>query len=121
MRISDIQNSSLQQWVSSYTERTLSEAKSKRISPSAYNDLWRSYTELDWHALRSLQDLRPAARNRFSPDEIEVAIQKKLRSTPRLWRGKDVYDAPWSLSVEAHALQELLGIRPPETSVEALL
>jgi hypothetical protein len=122
MRIADISSSSLREWVIAYTDRTLSEARAKKTSSSAFNDLWRSYNELDWDSLRALQDLRPAARNRFSPDEIDLATQKKMRSLARLWRGKDAYDRPFSLALEAQVLREMLGIPdPPRSVVEVLL
>ena len=122
MRIADISSSLLREWVIAYTDRTLSESRSKKTSQSAFNDLWRSYNELDWASLRALQDLRASARARFSQEEVEMASQKKLRSLARLWRGKDAYDRPWSLALEAQVLREMLGLpEPAKSTVEGFL
>lgn len=122
MRIADIQDATLRDWVLSYTEDTLREAKAKKTSPAAFHDLWRSYLELDWHALRTLIPLRKEAATRFLPDEIEMAIQKHLAARQHAWKGPQAYSHPYSLGAEVFALRALLqGLPPGENHVEVLL
>jgi hypothetical protein len=91
MKIEDITDPELQEWVRAHQESALAEGRPRH----ALWSLWNTFGEADWAALRSLIPLRAAAKARKIPED---AIMRAMS------RRSSVY----TLGLEVAALRELL-------------
>jgi len=118
VKLEDIRDAALREWVTDYVAKKLTEAKKSAGKAEQLRSVWRRNTEAHWAAWRELMTLRPLARERFSQTEVDVAVQRRLASLPRTGAG---YAAPYSYGLEVAALRELLGPQaepPPPAPVK---
>ena len=106
MRIDDITDRDLRDWVDRHVEETISELKSRKRSADDTLSIWRSFNQEDWHAFREIMTLRPRALAQFQPAEIDRAIQ-------------DISCDRYTLGKEAKALRALLKAPGPEKMTAA--
>lgn len=122
MKIEDIRDVALQQWVEDYTTQKVEAARvaKKPEKIEALRDVWKNFREADWEAWRELQDLRPRARavlekdGRSGQEALDLLLQRKLAALPR----QGNYAAPYSLGFEVRVLREVLGEEDPPRRVE---
>lgn len=122
MKIQDIRNADLRNWVEQHIEKTTQERKAAKAGTSDLRDLWREYQEGDWEALRELIALREMARKRECDEsEIEVAILKRMASLPDRHVNGQRYGAAYSLGLEVSVLREFLNVEArPRSRVTVL-
>lgn len=109
MKLDHVRSDELREWIVDYTDSKLAERKSRKTTTDDLLRVWASFREPDWQAWRTLQDLRPRALARFSKEECEAAIARKVAAAPPPTVNNVTYQAPYSLGLEVAALREFLG------------
>lgn len=100
MRTSDIRDSGLRNWAEKHVSDSLDECRAQKASSEELRDIWKSYAEADWGALREVIPLRHRCRELgIERTEQEIALQHRIRG------------GPYSIGAEVAALRTLLEDR----------